>query len=247
MYFLFYTIAVSASMALLIIFNYRQTAIWKIVLYAAWVYIFGIYGSRLLAILENHLIRKISFRNILSNESGLTFYGGYIPILAITLLFIKHAAISKEDYIRKLSAFVIAFHLGYAIGRLGCHFSADGCYGNITSSKLGVHYTWGIKPTLFPVYPTPLFETMINTLLFVLFLIGFRLKQYHSIIRLSFILFPLSRFLIEFIRNNDILALGLTLNQFISIVLLLVQPLLFFFIQKNIRYENNLCDSLKSV
>jgi len=233
-YLLFYSAAVLVCMALLIAFNYRQITMWKIMLYIGWVYILGIYGSRLLATFESHPIHKISVKDFFNSESGLTFYGGYVPILIITLFFLRHVATSKADYLKKLAFFIIVFHLGYAIGRLGCHYSADGCYGSVTFSKFGMRYTWGIKPTLFPVYPTPLFETALNTFLLVVFSTLFRFKRYNQIVCTSFILFPLSRFLIEFIRNNSILALGFTLNQIISLFLMLAQPGLFFLRSKKI-------------
>lgn len=240
MYLLFYSIAIFVCMILLIAFNHKSISIIQILLYVSSVYILGIYGSRILAILECHSIRDISFKDIFSNESGLTFYGGYIPISTITFFFLGRIATSKVDYMKKVALFAIVFHLGYAIGRLGCHYSADGCYGNVTFSKFGIRYTWGIKPTLFPVYPTALFEAAINAFVFLVFSILFRIKKYEHAIYLSLVLFPLSRFLMEFIRNNSIVALGLTLNQIISLFLIFIQPLLFFILTKKIRYENTL-------
>lgn len=247
MYLLFYSIAIFFCTVILIIFNRRQIAIWKVVLYPGWVFILGISGARLLSTLEGHPISEISIVEILNNESGLTFYGGYIPIMIVTLFFLKRVAIPKNDYVKKVALFVIVFHIGYAIGRLGCHYSADGCYGNVTFSKFGMRYTWGIRPTLFPVYPTPLYETAINSLLSIVFLILWWNKQYDCIVYASFIGFPLCRFFIEFIRNNDVVAVGLTLNQFISLFLIFIQPILFHALKKNNRYEHIFAGNTKPV
>lgn len=238
MYLLFYSIAVVSSVLLLIVFNVGKIPVWKILLYGGFVYIVGLYGSRLLSLLETRSISSISLQEFLTNRSGLTFYGGYIPVFLVTLLFIRKISMSRKQFLRMCAIFLVVFHFGYAIGRLGCHYSADGCYGNITFSKLGMRYTWGLKPTLFPVHPTPLYEAVLNTDMALLFLLLFVVKKYRFIIYSSLLVFPLSRFFIEFIRNNAIIHWGLTLNQFISLGLLIIQTILFFTIEKRIDHEN---------
>jgi len=190
--------------------------------------------------LEVYPLSSFTFNKIIDERSGLTFYGGYIPIFIVTLItFMKLSRERKVSYKKTIALLIIFFHLGYAIGRLGCHFSADGCYGKFTMLPVGMRYTWGLRPTLFPVHPTPLYESVINVCLFVYFLFLFvKNKTYDTIIFLSFLLFPLSRFLIEFIRNNAIVKWGLTLNQFISIALVIIQ-FLFFLIIRNYSDEKN--------
>lgn len=198
-------------------------------------------GGRFLSVLESMPISSIRVTYLVDKSYGLTFYGGYIPILICTLFFIKGFVFTKDAFLKLFSMFAVFFHLGYGLGRLACHFSADGCYGKITFSKLGIRYTWGERQTIFPVHPTPLYEMVINLALFVLFLIAyFKYEKFTLIIFLSFIIFPISRFFIEFLRTNEIVKWGLTLNQFISLLIIPFQILLFIIILKSFKNENHI-------
>ena len=107
--------------------------------------------------------------------------------------------------------------MGYAIGRVGCQLSGDGDYGVHSSLPWAMAYPKGTVPTNVEVHPTPVYETLTMGLVALLLwqlrdrLTGGRLFA------LYLVLAGVERFLVEFIRRNDDVALGLTLPQLLSL------------------------------
>ncbi|WP_344827120.1 prolipoprotein diacylglyceryl transferase family protein [Rurimicrobium arvi] len=237
MYLRLYSLAVLLCILLIGILTFKRVKIADLLAYGGLVFVIGLLGSRVLSILESTPASELSWDKIFNNRSGLTFYGGYIPLVILSIFFIQKFARDQREYLRIAALFEIIFHLGYSIGRLGCHLSADGCYGRVTFSGLGIRYTWGYKQTLFPVFPTPVYEMTLNLFLCIVYLFAFRNGKYREIVLSSLFLFPLSRFLIEFIRTNRMLYWGLTLNQFISLGLVMLMPAIFLISLKTIKNE----------
>jgi phosphatidylglycerol:prolipoprotein diacylglycerol transferase len=117
-----------------------------------------------------------------------------------------------------------ALALGYAIGRIGCQVSGDGDYGKAWGGPWAMGYPDGTVPTApgETVHPTPIYETL------VMGLAAFFLWQLRDRVRpgvlfaLYLVIAGLERFLIEFIRRNEDVALGLTAAQLESLSLLAV-------------------------
>jgi len=59
--------------------------------------------------------------------------------------------------------------LGHAIGKLGCFFSGDGCYGTAASPDLpwAMSFPNGLVPVKTPVHPAPLYEFFLSGFIFV--------------------------------------------------------------------------------
>ena len=123
--------------------------------------------------------------------------------------------------------------LGYAVGRIGCHVSGDGCYGIPTASFLGTAYPNGIVPTSIPVYPAPLFESLFSFLVVIL-LLKLRKKEMPTgkIFFIYLILNGIPRFLIEFIRLNPKELWGLTQAQFIALLFIMTGILGWILVEK---------------
>jgi phosphatidylglycerol:prolipoprotein diacylglycerol transferase len=113
-----------------------------------------------------------------------------------------------------------ALALGYAIGRIGCQVSGDGDYGIRSTLPTSMGYPHGTVPTPpgVTVLPTPIYETVLMCLL------AWGLWQLRDRLRpgVVFALYLLGsgfeRFMIEFIRRNNEVVLGLTAPQIESLL-----------------------------
>jgi phosphatidylglycerol:prolipoprotein diacylglycerol transferase len=117
-----------------------------------------------------------------------------------------------------------ALALGYAIGRIGCQVSGDGDYGIRSSLPWAMGYPHGTVPTPagVRVQPTPIYETVAMCLLaYALWRLRDRLRP--GVVFALYLLFSgLERFLVEFIRRNKEVIVGLTAPQLESIGLCVV-------------------------
>jgi phosphatidylglycerol:prolipoprotein diacylglycerol transferase len=117
--------------------------------------------------------------------------------------------------------------IGYAIGRIGCQLSGDGDYGRATSLPWGMSYPDGEVPTTEIVHPTPVYETAaMLVVFFVLWRLRDRLNRPWQLFGLWAILAGAERFLVEFVRRNEDVALGLTAAQLFSIGLMAIGAVL---------------------
>jgi prolipoprotein diacylglyceryl transferase len=180
--------------------------------------------------------------------SGLAIYGGLIGGFLGVRWYIRKLNIPFWQMADAVSPSLI---MGYAIGRLGCHFSGDGDWGIVAGTKP----SWWFLPDwlwsydyprnvsemgeplancvgnycthLVPgVYPTPIYETFMALIIFaILWSIRKNLKTPGTLFFIYMILNGIERFFIEKIRVNDKLhALGLTFTQaeFIAIAFVLI-------------------------
>lgn len=162
-------------------------------------------GSRLFSVLEAFLLiddGSFAFSDQIKN-GGLRWYGA-ICLNLLALPFILR--IGKQQATEIMRGFDIIFLstcLGVVVGKLGCLFSGHGCYGIYTNLPWGMHFVHGEFPSLLPVHPTPLYDSITHLLIF-LFLYRMHRKGvkagqvFFTFIALS----ALSNFLIEIIRIN---------------------------------------------
>ena len=112
--------------------------------------------------------------------------------------------------------------IGYAIGRIGCQLSGDGDYGIPWDGPWAMAYPHGTEPTTVTVHPTPIYETIAMGLVaYALWRLRDRLRP-GLLFALYLVLAGAERFLVEFIRRNDDVALGLTQAQLLSVAMMLV-------------------------
>lgn len=86
----------------------------------------GIIGARLFSIFENMEDFLQDPIGQLLAGSGLTIYGGLILAFIVVFWYVKR---HNMPPIHVMDAVAPSLILGYAIGRLGCHFSGDGDWG----------------------------------------------------------------------------------------------------------------------
>jgi phosphatidylglycerol---prolipoprotein diacylglyceryl transferase len=115
-----------------------------------------------------------------------------------------------------------ALAAGYAVGRIGCQLSGDGDYGEAWDGPWAMAYPDGVVPTTEEVHPTPVYETLaMGAAAIVLWRLRDRFAP-GRLFALYLVLAGLERFLVEFVRRNEAVALGLTTAQWISLVMLAI-------------------------
>ena len=179
----------------------------------------GLIGARLDYILENYNdVKHDLLGNILSG-SGLVWYGGAIGGAIGVFLWAWWRGFLTPTL---LDVAAPALAVGYAIGRCGCQLSGDGDYGKAWNGPWAMAYPNGTKPTDQTVHPTPVYETVtMGIVAVVLWQLRDRFTN-GTLFALYLLLSGTERFLVEFIRRNSDVALGLTQAQLISLVMMIV-------------------------
>lgn len=199
----------------------------------------GVSGSKLLYLIENWgFFVKDPFGMIFS-PGGLTFYGGFI--LATSSIYVY----SKKKNIRFMTiadSIAPALILAYGIARIGCHLAGDGDYGFPSTLPWATDYSNGTYPpsaafrnfpevtSLYPngivpdntlCHPTPIYETIICS---IFFLVLWKNKEKWNAEGQMFsaylLLAGIERFSVEFFRLNPRLLAGLSEAQIISLILI---------------------------
>lgn len=148
--------------------------------------------------------------------SGLVWYGGALGGAAGVLLWARRRGMFNLQLIDLCSP---ALAMGYAVGRIGCQVSGDGDYGTATSLPWGMAYPHGIVPTNEVVHPTPIYETV--TMGLVAWALWRARDAFRPGVLFGFylVLAGTERFLVEFLRRNAPVFLGLTEAQLTSVVM----------------------------
>jgi phosphatidylglycerol---prolipoprotein diacylglyceryl transferase len=175
----------------------------------------GIIGARVYWLIENVDSGDGLFDTLFSG-SGLTWYGGLIGGVLGVVLWAKW-----RDYLNLKLADVAAVPLlaGQAVGRIGCQLSCDGDYGEPWDGPWAMSYEDGVVPTPpgVTVHPTPIYETLAYGLgALVLWRLRDRFR-FGILFALYLVWAGVSRFLVEFVRINEVVFIGLTTAQLISV------------------------------
>jgi len=178
----------------------------------------GIVGARLDFVLENwDEVSDDLLGNIFSG-AGLVWYGGAIGGALAVILWARWRGILNLGL---LDICAPALAIGYGVGRIGCQLSGDGDYGIAWDGPWAMAYPEGTVPTDTQVHPTPVYETIAMGLItWVLWRLRARFQP-GLLFALYLVLAGAERFLIEFIRRNDDVAIGLTQAQLVSLAMVL--------------------------
>jgi phosphatidylglycerol:prolipoprotein diacylglycerol transferase len=148
--------------------------------------------------------------------TGLVWYGGAIGGAATVIAWAW-----RRDYlgIGLLDVCAAPLALGYAIGRIGCQVSGDGDYGEPSDLPWAMAYPDGTVPTDDKVHPTPIYETLAMGLLaYTLWTLRDRVRP-GVLFALYLLGAGVERFLVEFVRRNDAVLIGLTEAQLVSVAM----------------------------
>ena len=171
------------------------------------VYTAGLFGSKLHSVAEG-------------NMSGMNYQGGLMFATLGSWILVRR---SGESVSRISDLSVVAVLLGHGIGRCGCFFSGDGCYGIQTTLPWGMSFPNGhIKTTSF-VHPVPLYEVLVSWTTALILHNRMNNSKVHSPWDNTSIFLAISgitRFLTEFVRRHEPIVLGLSSYQIVSIALI---------------------------
>ena len=151
-------------------------------------------------------------------SSGFTWYGGLIAgVVAVAVLGRRYGL----PLVRLAGLSVAPLSVAYGVGRLGCLLSGDGTYGEPSGLPWAMAFPHGTMPTSVPVHPTPLYEAVFAfALAAVLWQLRTRLAPL-ALVGLYAVGSGVARFLVEEVRINAEVLLGLTQPQLWSVVLAL--------------------------
>ncbi|HWM55946.1 MAG TPA: prolipoprotein diacylglyceryl transferase [Solirubrobacterales bacterium] len=178
----------------------------------------GIVGSRVYFLVENwDSVSDDLLGNVFSG-SGLVWYGGAIGGAIAVLLWAWYRGFLG---LALLDLVAPALALGYAVGRVGCQLSGDGDYGKPWDGPWAMAYPDGTVPTEQEVHPTPVYEALAMGFgAWLLWQLRDRFRT--GVIFALYLLYAGGeRFLVEFVRRNDDVALGLTTAQLESLAMVL--------------------------
>lgn len=156
---------------------------------------------------------------------GFTWYGGMIGGAIGVLVVARRRAIPAAA-IAGMAAIPLA--VAYGIGRLGCLLAGDGTYGKPSDLPWAMSFPDGVMPTLQRVHPTPAYEALA---VFAVALLLWRLRDRlapMALFALFAVLFGLERFLVEFVRINDRVLVGLSQPQLWSLALMAIGAILLY-------------------
>lgn len=154
-------------------------------------------------------------------EGGIILYGGLIGGFVGFSIFVQA---KRLPFLMLLDLFVPPLALAQGFGRVGCFLNGC-CFGRSTRVPWGVSFPFLAGR----VHPTQLYEAVFCFFLAVfLFFLWRRYLKAGAVAFSYFILYPLGRFVIEFVRgDHPKVLLNLTLHQWISLVLVIATSLLF--------------------
>jgi phosphatidylglycerol---prolipoprotein diacylglyceryl transferase len=181
----------------------------------------GVVGARGYYVIQNYSQVKHDLIGTVFSGSGLVWYGGVIGGAIGVVAWMRWRETLE---LRMFDMCATALALGYAIGRIGCQVSGDGDYGIRSSLPWAMGYPHGTVPTPpgVRVQPTPIYETVTMCFLaYVLWRLRDRVRP-GVVLALYLLLSGLERFLVEFIRRNKEVLVGLTAPQLESIALLAI-------------------------
>jgi phosphatidylglycerol:prolipoprotein diacylglycerol transferase len=178
----------------------------------------GVVGSRLYFLVENWSTVSDDLLGNVFSGSGLVWYGGAIG---------GALAVAAWAWYRGFLGLVLldvaapALALGYAVGRVGCQLSGDGDYGRAWDGPWAMAYPDGTVPTTEEVHPTPVYEALAMGLgAWLLWRLRDRFRP--GVLFALYLLYAgAERFLVEFVRRNEEVAVGLTTAQLESAAMML--------------------------
>ena len=206
----------------------------------------GLVGSRLYYIIQNYSLVKHDLLGSLFSGSGLVWYGGVIGGAIAVVAWARWRGMLSLELLDLAS---VPLALGYAIGRIGCQVSGDGdfgrwCYhsGTPVTCK-GSQLPWSMSyphaivtpsgvpgkwPAGLKVQPTPIYETVsMGLVAWWLWRVRDRFRA-GALFAFYLLLSGTERLLVEFLRRNHRILLGLTVPQLESIAAMVAGALWLF-------------------
>jgi phosphatidylglycerol:prolipoprotein diacylglycerol transferase len=197
---------------------------------ATWLFIGGLVGARAFFVIQ-YRDRFDSFLDIFKIwEGGIVFYGS---LIGGTLALVVFWFVKRFPFLPMTDAIAPALCIGLAIGRFGCFLNGC-CYGDRCDLPWAVQFPPGSAPfndqvtegvlsasasASLPLHPTQIYSTIDGFVLFFVVLTFWPLRKADGhAMALYFMLYAVTRFLIERLRNDESAQyMGMTISQLISL------------------------------
>ena len=197
---------------------------------AIWVLLGGLLGARLFFVIEYWK----SFESLLDVfkiwNGGIVLYGS---IIGGTITLMIYRKLRPFPLRPMLDAIAPALALGIALGRVGCFLNGC-CYGDLCQLPWAVTFPAKTAPWLnqldhnliastaarsLPVHPTQLYSAIDGLVILVLLSAYYPLRKRDGEVSAIFLLsYPITRFLIEQLRNDEAgFVGGFTISQAMSV------------------------------
>lgn len=177
----------------------------------------GLVGSRIDFLIQNYDQVSGNLLASIFSGSGLVWFGGLLGGAVGVVLWARWRGFLS---LVLLDACAPGLAISYAVGRIGCQTSGDGDYGEPTDRAWGMAYPDGTVPTTTQVHPTPVFETLAMGLVAIaLWRLRDRVRP-GVLFALYLVLAGIERLLIELIRRNEPVLVGLTTAQLFSVAMI---------------------------
>jgi phosphatidylglycerol:prolipoprotein diacylglycerol transferase len=212
-----------------------------------WAAIGGIACSRLYFVIDNFRSYIHDPAAIIFSGSGFVWYGGLFGGLLAACIVSRYYGVPVSATADMAGPALV---IGQALGRIGCLLSGDGDWGMPTTLPWGMQFPnaivgWNeatvrtldshhnLVSGYFPgvrVHPTPIYEAILYTLIFLL--LWSRRKETKvpgQLFYLYLILAGAARFMVEFLRINPRVLMGLSEAQVIAIIMMVVGVTLYLY------------------
>ncbi|HEX2896265.1 MAG TPA: prolipoprotein diacylglyceryl transferase [Marmoricola sp.] len=180
-----------------------------------WAAMWGFFGSKAYYLLEH--LDTLTMHDF--GGTGFTWYGGLLAGTTAAVVLIRRWA---PPWRQVAGAAAVPLSVGYAVGRVGCLLSGDGTYGRPTSLPWGMRFPYGVVSTQVPVHPGPLYEAVAALLIAGLLWWWGRHADGEAVFGGYLVLSGVARLLVELVRTNQPVLVGLTQPQLWAILSMLV-------------------------
>lgn len=178
--------------------------------------------SKNIAALINSYPDKVLEIMLVYLSGGFVFYGGLLGALLGAYLTSRYFKLSVST---QLNLCVPVIPLLHGFGRIGCHIVGC-CHGTPYEGAFAVTYTSSrFAPNNINLFPVQLCESIFDFILFfALVFIIFKTTHLDKCIYIYLISYSVARFLLEFLRGDEVRGhwLLLSTSQWVSILILAV-------------------------
>jgi phosphatidylglycerol:prolipoprotein diacylglycerol transferase len=195
-----------------------------------WSVVGGLVGARLIHVID-HIANDWGYYSIHPEDiigyifgfAGLALYGAVIGAVLAILIYAKIKKVPYSNLIGVFDCLAIAAPVAQAIGRVGCIINGC-CYGIPSSLPWAVIYTHPNSACSLlgkPLHPAQIYFLIWNLIVFaIVWHLQGKLKPQGSLFLLYLSLYSAGDFTIRFLRDNEIVWLGLQQGQLISLTIL---------------------------
>lgn len=212
----------------------------------------GITGARTFYLVEYrdqvfkdvHTVPDFLYTVFNLSSGGIVLYGG---LIAAAVGFFSFCAVNRIRPLALLDIITPSIFLGIGFGRIGCFLNGC-CYGDECNLPWAVRFPRGsatfdslvqkklLDPDALwtqPLHPTQIYSALDGFILAALTAWYFsRRRRNGEVFAIGLTIYPITRFLIEFIRNDEPPRYGLTISQWISVGMFVVAIGYMFFLSR---------------